>query len=161
MVYENCMTCLADASMNERERAAGEKVARLRKRIEMQREVRGLRQVAAGEAVRREGDTVMRSLVGSVELAQDDPVVSVDRRRFPSVEDIRMVRVITLCAFLQAARTGLCRERFGPFCIQAKRIESLALGQECTWIHLRVRLHGTIVEELALPMPAFLPDGAD
>ncbi len=83
-----------------------------------------------------------------------DAVVDVcapaDPRRFPSAEDMRMVRAIALLALLEAVRHGEYRATFRGFRVEAVRLRGLGHAAPAFELHLVVTFAGTIVESCAL-----------
>jgi len=69
--------------------------------------------------------------------------------RFPSAEELRMVRAIALLALLEAARHGKYRATFHGFRVQAMREYSVHNSEAFVEINLCVSL-GNIVVERAL-----------
>ena len=83
-----------------------------------------------------------------------DAVVDVgapaDPRRFPSAEDMRMVRAIALLALLEAVRHGEYRATFRGFRVVAVRRDGLGHAAPTVEAHLVVTFAGTVVERCAL-----------
>lgn len=71
-------------------------------------------------------------------------------RRFPSAEDMRMVRAIALLALLEAAHHGEYRATFRGFRVEAVRRDGLGQSAPTVEIHLVVTFAGTVVERCAL-----------
>jgi len=67
-------------------------------------------------------------------------------RRFPSAEDMRMVRAIALLALLEAARHGKYHATFHGFRVEAVRRDGLGRDAPTVEIHLVVAFDGTVVE---------------
>ncbi len=71
-------------------------------------------------------------------------------RRFPSAEDMRMVRAIALLALLEAVRHGKYHATFHGFRVEAVRRDGLGRDAPTVEIQLVVTFGGTVVERCAL-----------
>jgi hypothetical protein len=79
-----------------------------------------------------------------------DVCAPADPRRFPSAEDLRMVRAIALLALLEAVRHGEYRATFRGFRVEAIRRHGLGRAAPTVEVHLVVTLSGKVVERCAL-----------
>lgn len=71
-------------------------------------------------------------------------------RRFPSAEDMRMVRAIALLSLLEAVRHGKYQATFHGFRVEAVRRDGLGRDAPTVEIHLVVTFDGMVVERCAL-----------
>jgi hypothetical protein len=84
----------------------------------------------------------------------------VDRRNFPSAEDMRMVRAIALLALFEAAKHGAYHASFRRFRVEAKRQDSPAGGAMAVEIRVCVGFEDVVFEDTRLSIPAvFAHDG--
>jgi len=79
-----------------------------------------------------------------------------DPRRFPSAEDMRMVRAIALLALLEAVRHGEYRATFRGFRVEAIRRRGLGHAAPAFELHLVVTFAGRVIERCALDVDEML-----
>jgi hypothetical protein len=79
-----------------------------------------------------------------------DVFPSAEPRRFPSAEDMRMVRAIAMLSFLEAVRHGTYHATFHGFRVAAVRRDGLGRDAPTVEIHLVVTFDGRVVERCAL-----------
>ncbi|MGE3512997.1 MAG: hypothetical protein AB7N65_29390 [Vicinamibacterales bacterium] len=79
-----------------------------------------------------------------------DVFASAGPRRFPSAEDMRMVRAIALLALLEAVRHGEYRATFRGFRVEVGRRDVRRHGVLTAAIHLVVTFDGTVIERCEL-----------
>ena len=78
----------------------------------------------------------------------------VEPRCFPSAEEMRMVRAISLLALLKAARQGEYRATFHGFHVEAVRRNKIGNATPTVEVRLAVTLAGVLVEGCALAVDA-------
>lgn len=86
----------------------------------------------------------------------EDVFATAEPRRFPSPEDMRMVRAIALVSLLEAVRRGKYHATFHGFRVDAVRREGLGRDAPAVEIHLVVTFDGTVVERCALDVDEML-----
>ena len=78
----------------------------------------------------------------------------VEPQCFPSAEEMRMVRALSLLALLKAARQGEYRATFHGFRVEAVRRDTPGNATPTVEVRLAVTLAGVVVERCALAVDA-------